>query len=135
MTTDQEVNEALVRTLADQQQADSIVVTRVTKLEIVPVEIGGRSTIMAEQHQSGFDHTYKRKKGTLFQYDYEEDVEATYMTAEYTTELQTDVYDVSTGKRVYSLNSAISKQESLSDVIARLSDEIAKQLTKDKVIR
>jgi len=135
MPADQEINEGSLRTVANTQGANGIVVTRVIDLKIEPVEIGGRSTVLAEEHQSGFDHTYRRKQGTLFQYDYEEDVEATYITSEYTTKLQTDVYDAVSGDRVYTMTSAISKQETLADVIKVLSDEIAKRLRRDKVIQ
>lgn len=135
MPEGQPVDEPTIRSIAADQQAAGIIVTRVTNIEITPVEIGGRSTVKAEEHQSGFDHTYRRRSGTLFQYDYEEDVEATYLTTEYTTELHTDVYDAASGEHVYELVTSVDKQESLSEVIRILSDEITRRLIRDKVVK
>jgi hypothetical protein len=130
-----EINEETLRSVAEQQQADAVVVTRVTKLEIEPVEVGGRSAILAQEQQSGADHVFRRQSGTLFRYDYEEDIEATYVTSAYTTELTTDVYDTATGERVYTIVASVEKLETLKDVIDVLSDKIAERLRRDRVIR
>lgn len=135
LASDQPLDEATILQVASEQGADAIVVTRVTSIDITPVEIGGRSTVLAEQQQTGFDHTYRRRQGTLFQYDYEEDVESTYMTTEYTTKLHTDVYDAREGQLVYEMNSAVAKQETLNEVIRVLSDAIANRLRRDNVIQ
>jgi hypothetical protein len=130
-----EVNEEAALSVARQQQADAMIVTRVTKLEIEPVEVGGRSAILAQEQQSGADHVFRRQSGTLFRYDYEEDIEATYVTSEYTTELTTDVYDTASGERVYTIVASANKLETLKDVIDVLSDKIAERLRRDRVIR
>ena len=135
MSSDQPLDEPTILEVASEQDTQIIVVTRVISIDITPVEIGGRSTVIAEQQQTGFDHTYRRRKGTLFQYDYEEDVEAVYMTTEYTTKLHTDVYDARTGKLIYEMESAVAKQESLNEVIRVLGDEIAKRLRRDGVVK
>ena len=135
MKPDVEVNRVTLLPIIDQQQADAVVVTRVTRLEVEPVEIGGRSTVLAEQQQSGQDYVFQRQQGTLFRYDYEEDIEKTYITSEYTTELRTDVYETESDELIYTILSRATKQESLADVIDVLSNVIAKQLRKDRVIR
>ena len=118
-----------------QQQADALVVTRVTHLEVKSVEVEGRSTVIAEQQQSGQDYVFQRQQGTLFRYDFTEDVESSFITTEYTTVLTTDVYVAATGELIYTIVSTATKQETLTDVIDVLSDEIAKRLRRDKVIR
>ena len=135
MEPDLEITRETLRPIIEQQQADALVVTRVTRLEVEPIEIGGRSTVLAEQQQSGQDYVYQRKQGTLFRYDYTEDVEKTYLTTEYTTELTTDVYATASGERIYTIVSRATKQESLADVIDVLSNVIAKRLRRDKVIK
>jgi hypothetical protein len=135
MKPDLEITRETLRPIIEQQQADAIVVTRVTRLEVEPVEIGGRSNVLAEQQQSGQDYVYQRQQGTLFRYDYKEDVEKTYISSEYTTELTTDVYAAGSDERIYTIVSRATKQESLADVIDVLSDVIAKRLRRDKVIK
>jgi hypothetical protein len=124
-----------LRAIAKQQKAAALIVTRVTKLEIEPVEVGGRSAILAQEQQSGSDHVFRRQSGTLFRYDYDEDVEATYVTSEYTTELTTDVYDAASGEHVYTLVASANKLETLVEVIDVLSDKIAERLRRDRVIK
>ena len=135
MDADLEITLETLDPIIKQQQADAIVITRVTRLEVKPVVVEGRSTIIAEQQQSGQDYVFQRQQGTFFRYDYTEDVESSYITTEYTTELTTDVYVAATGELIYTIVSTVTKQETLTDVIDVLSDEIAKRLRRDKVIR
>ncbi len=135
MKSDIEITRATLLPIIEQQQADAVVVTRVTQLKVEPVEMGGRSNVLAEQQQSGQNYIYQRQQGTLFRYNYEEDVEKTYITSEYTTELKTDVYATASDELIYTMVSRATKQESLADVIDVLSNVIAKQLRKDGVIK
>jgi PBP1b-binding outer membrane lipoprotein LpoB len=135
MNTQLEINQDNLRSVVEQQQADVVIVTRVTAMEVVPVEVEGRSAVLEEQQQSGENHIYKRKSGTLFRYDYEEDVEASYVTTEYTTELKTEVFAAQSGELIYTIVSRVSKVETINEVIDVLSDEIAKRLRRDGVIK
>jgi hypothetical protein len=135
MNTGLEINKDNLSSVVEQQQADAVIVTRVTAMEVSSVEVEGRSTVLAEQQQSGENHIYKRKSGTLFRYDYEEDIEASYVTTEYTTELKTEVFAAQSGELVYTIVSRVSKVETIDDVIEVLSDEIAKRLRRDGVIK
>lgn len=130
-----QVDESNVQTLLDKKQADTYIITRVTAMEVEPVEIEGRSAIMEEQQQTGQDHVFRRQQGTLFRYDFNEDVESSRITSEYTTELTTDVYDAASGERIYTVVSRVTKVETLTEVIDVLSDEIARRLRRDNVIR
>jgi len=135
MNTELEINKDNLRSIVEQQQADAVIVTRVTAMEVSSVEVEGRSTVLEEQQQSGENHIYKRKSGTLFRYDYEEDIEASYVTTEYTTELKTEVFAAQSGELIYTIASRVSKVETIDEVIEVLSDEIAKRLRRDGVIK
>lgn len=135
MAPETEINKETVLTVAQQQKADAVIVTRVTKLEIEPVEVGGRSAILAQEQQSGESHIYRRQAGTLFRYDYDEDIESTYVTTEYTTKLTTEVYDAESGELIYTVVASAKKMETIAEVIDVLSKKIAEQLRKDRVIK
>ncbi len=104
--------------------ATAVVVTRVSKMEV--------STSESKPYT---DVTARRKEGTAFRYDYVEKDLPVLVTPEFTVELETDVVDVASGERIYSIVAATSGQESLSAVINVLSDVIAKKLRTDGVIR
>jgi hypothetical protein len=135
MNTELEINEANLSGVIKEQQADALIVTRIMSMEVKPVEVEGRSAVLEEQQQSGESHVFKRQSGTLFRYDYEEDIESSYVTTEYTTELKTEVFATDSGDLVYTVVSRVSKVETISEVIEVLSDEIAARLRRDKVIK
>ncbi|MGI9291572.1 MAG: hypothetical protein ACR2QG_09900 [Gammaproteobacteria bacterium] len=135
MNTELKINQDTLRGVVDQQQADAIIVTRVSAMEVTPVEVEGRSAIKVEEQQSGESHVFKRKPGTLFRYDYEEEFEQSYITTEYTTELTTEVFAADSNELVYTVVSSVSKVETINEVIGVLSDEIAKRLRRDGVVQ
>jgi hypothetical protein len=135
MGAKQEINEENLRKLVELKQIDAIVVTKVTSMEIKPVEAGGRSDVIENQQTTGYGIVPQRKSGTIFRYDYNETVEPVYTTAEYTTVLTTDVYSAASGENVYTVVTSTSKQETLADVIDVLSNAIAARLRADSVIR
>lgn len=130
-----EVNEDNMRALVADKQADAVIVTKVTSVDVKTAEAGGRSDVIELQQETGVGMVPKRRSGTIFQYDYEENIEPVYITREYTTVLTTDVYSTADGTNVYTVVSTAKKQETLADVIATLSDAIADRLRSDKVIR
>jgi hypothetical protein len=135
MKADEDINEENLRKLVEEKQADAILVTKVTSMEIKPVEAGGRTDVIGHQQDTGMGMVPQRKSGTIFRYDFEETVEPIYTTAEYTTVLTTDVYSAASGEHVYTVVSTATKQETLTDVIDVLSDVIAERLRSDGVIR
>jgi len=124
MPADTKITEASIDALAKQQEADAVIVTRVTSLDVKAVEVKGRTDVVAQ-----------RKKGTIFRYDYIEKEEQSYTTSEYETTLTTDVYTNTSSASIYTVAATAIKQETLADVIDVLSDVIAKQLRQDGVIR
>ena len=135
MEADQEINEESLRKLVELKQADAIIVTKVTSLEIKPVQVGGRTNVIENQQDTGMGMVPQRKSGTIFQYDYNETVEPVYTSPEYTTVLTTDVYSAVSGENVYTVVTTATKQETMADVIDILSDLIAARLRADGVIR
>jgi hypothetical protein len=135
MKANEDINEENLRKLVEEKQVDAILITKVTSMEIKPVEVGGRTDVIENQQDTGMGMVPQRRSGTVFQYDYNETVEPVYTTAEYTTVLTTDVYSAASGEHVYTVVSTATKQETLTDVIDVLSDVIAKQLRSDGVIR
>jgi hypothetical protein len=124
MPADTKLTEASMNELAKQQEADAVIVTRVTSLDVTAVEVKGRTDVVAQ-----------RKKGTIFRYDYIEKEEQSYTTSQYETTLTTDVYPDMRSESIYTVAATATKQETLADVIDVLSDVIAKRLRRDGVIR
>jgi len=119
-----EINADTIAPVVRELGAKAVVITRVLKMEV-----------STSQNKPYTDVTARRKKGTAFRYEYVEKDSPVLVTPEFTIELETDVVDVASGERIYSLVAATSGQESLSAVINVLSDVIAKQLRADRVIR
>ncbi len=130
-----EINEENMRAVVAEKQADAVIVTKVTSVDVQTAEAGGRSDVIELQQETGVGMVPQRRPGTIFQYDYEENIEPVYITREYTTVLTTDVYSTADGTNVYTVVSTAKKQETLADVIVTLSDAIADRLRSDKVIR
>ncbi|MDP6617685.1 MAG: hypothetical protein QF790_11010 [Gammaproteobacteria bacterium] len=124
MDTATEINAETINTVAERQDADAIVITRVKSLDVQAVEVQGRTDI----HQ-------RRQQGTLFRYDYIEREEEAYITSEYTTSLTTDVIRTGGEEPIYTVVATAAKQETLTDVIDVLSDVVAERLRHDGLIR
>jgi hypothetical protein len=124
MKADTKITEASISEISKQQNADAVIVTRVTSLDVKAVEVKGRTDVVAQ-----------RKKGTIFRYDYVEKEEQSYITSEYETTLTTDVYTSTSSDSIYTVAATATKQETLADVIDVLSDVIASRLRRDGVIR
>jgi len=124
MATTTEINADTIAPVVRELGAKAVVITRVLKMEV--------STSQSKPYT---DVTARRKEGTAFRYEYVEKDSPVLVTPEFTIELETDVVDVASGERIYSVVAATSGQESLSAVINVLSDVIAKQLRADRVIR
>jgi DNA-binding transcriptional regulator YhcF (GntR family) len=124
MATTTKINADTIAPVVRELGATAVVISRVSKMEV--------STSESKPYT---DVTTTRKKGTAFRYDYVEKEIPILVTPEFTTELETDVVDVASGERIYSVVAAASGQESLSEVINVLSAAIAKRLRSDGVIR
>jgi len=135
MRTDTPINEENMRAVVSQQQADAVIVTRLESVEVNAVESGGRSDVLARENETGIGMTPLPRRGTVFQYDYNEKIEPVYITAKYKAVLTTDVYSVQGGNNIYSLVSTTSGQSTVTEVITELSKAIGERLRTDGVIR
>lgn len=124
MDTSTELNVDTIATVAERQNADVVVITRVKSFDVQAVEVQGRTDIQPQ-----------RKKGAVFRYDYVEREEEAYVTSEYTTSLTTDVVRPGSEEPIYTVVATATKQETLADVIDVLSDVIAERLRRDGLIR
>jgi hypothetical protein len=104
--------------------ARALVVTRVTSIDVDPVQVDSYTDVVAQ-----------RRKGSVLTYDYVEKELPAFIRNEFTTVLTTDVYDAQSSASIYTLVSSASGQESLGDVIDVLSRAIAKRLRSDGVVR
>ena len=137
MPANQEINEDNVRQLVLDKNADAIIVTKVSKMEVVPVMKGGRTDVMEYEQETGAGNLPDTRANAyttpIFRRD--ETVEPVYMETEYNMALTTDVYSAATGELVYSASSTAKKQETQGQLIDVMSDVIAKRLRADGVIR
>jgi hypothetical protein len=137
MPAGQEINKSNVRQLVLDKNADAIIVTKITQIEVVPVMKGGRTDVMEYEQETGAgmlpDTRANAYTTPIFRRD--ETVEPTYMETEYNMALTTDVYSAATGELVYSASSTAKKQKTKGQLIDVLSDVIAKRLRADGVIR
>jgi len=135
MPASKAINEENLRAVVAQQNADAIIVTKLESVEIKPVESGGRSDVLARQNETGIGLTPRPKPGTVFQYDYDEKIEPVYITTEYTAVVTTDIYSAASSNNIYSITATISGEQTVADVIVKLSKTIAQRLRTDGVVR
>jgi hypothetical protein len=145
MESTAEINEANLRALVADLEADAIVVTSVTSMDVKAVEKGGRTDVIENQQDTGVgvgagvapnsNFNSPQRPVSVYGFNFSETAEPVYVTSEYTTVLTTDVYSAASGENLYTVVSTANKQESLTDVIDVLSDVIAARLRSDGVIR
>ena len=135
MKSEDKIDEENLRNLIEENDADAVVITTVSSIDVKAVEQGGRSDVIEFQQDTGKGIVPQRRQGTAFLWDYEENMEPVYVTTEYATALTTDVYNASSGEKVYTVVTTAEKQETLAQVIDVLSDLIAERLRADGVIR
>jgi len=122
-----DVREEVVRSIAELQNADAIlmVMSRLVKAER---EVSGERT----------DVQARVKGGGLvdfFRYDYKE--YTTPPSADYRVNVmvQTDMFDVASENRIYTVESRTEFAETTSEIILGEAKELANRLRKDKLVR
>lgn len=121
------VNEDTIRELAEQQQADAVIVTSVESQEVIPKEVAGRVEIDSRQQTTNL--------ADFFQTEYSEREVPGYLTVEYTAVLSTDVYETKGGQLVYNIESSAIKRDSIFTIVNELSAAIAARLRRDGVLK
>ncbi|MGI9259302.1 MAG: hypothetical protein ACR2QQ_10730 [Gammaproteobacteria bacterium] len=108
--------------------ADAVLVARVLDVETSIVETDGRSTTVAQRRDD-------IPLVDFFRYDYETYADPMTYSAVRTVILSSDLYDVDTEARIWSVESTSFEKESTSEIIDGASRQIAAQLRADGLIR
>jgi len=117
----------VVRSLAELQDADAILVVTARLVNAEREEVEERTDVRAEV-----------KGGSLvdfFRYDYKEYTSPPSADYRVNVQVQTDMFDVATEERIYTVESRTDFGEATSEIILGEARELAKRLRKDKLVR
>lgn len=122
-----DVKEDVVRSLAQLQDADAIlaVTARLVNAEREVTE--ERTDVQAQVKGGGLVD--------FFRYDYKEYTSPPSTDYRVNVQVQTDMFDVETEERVYTVESRTDFAEATSEIILGEARELAKRLRKDKLVR
>lgn len=122
-----DIQEEIVRQLAAEHGADAVLFVT--------------GTLVAAQREvtdSRTDLQPQVKGGTLvdfFRYDYKEARIPAKTSYRVNVQIETDMFDVETEKRIYTVESRTEFAQTTSEVILAEAKELAKRLRKDKMVR
>lgn len=122
-----DVKEDVVRSIAEQQNADAILVVT-SRLVNAEREVTKERT----------DVEAKVKGGGLvdfFRYDYKEYTSPPSAGYRVNIQVQSDLFDVATEQRVYTVESRTEFAQTTSEIVLGEARELAKRLRKDKMVR
>ena len=122
-----DVREDVVRSIADAQNADAIlmVTARLVRAERKVTE--ERTDVQSQV-----------KGGSLvdfFRYDYKEYMSPPSTDYRVNVQVQSDLFDAATEERVYTVESRTEFAETTSEIVLGEARELAKRLRKDKIVR
>ena len=122
-----DVTEEVVRSLAEMQNADAILVVTARLVNAEREVSGERTDVQAQVKGGGLVD--------FFRYDYKE--YTTPPSAEYrvNVQVQTDMFDVASEDRIYTVESRTDFGETTSEIILSEAKELAKRLRKDKLVK
>ena len=122
-----ELTEDLIRAAATEVGADAVLVTTVENVE-TEIKVGeSRVDIKESPQQGGLVEFFRR--------DYEEIKSAPSVDMKLSVRIVTDVFDVESGNRVYTVESATVRAKTAEEIIVGESSAIAGRMHKDGVIR
>ncbi len=122
-----EVTEDIVRAAAEKAGADAILVATVENVE-TDVEFGNRRVDLKERPQQG-------GLVDFFRHEYEEVTSEPSVDLKFTAVVVSNVYDVESGDRIYTVESATANAKSAEEIILAESNAIAERMHKDGIIR
>lgn len=122
-----DVKEEVVRSLAELQDADAILVVTSRLVNAERELTKERTDVQAEVKGGGLVD--------FFRYDYKE--YTTPPTAGYRLNIQvhSDMFDVATEQRIYTVESRTEFAQTTSEIVLAEARELAKRLRKDKLVR
>ncbi len=122
-----DVREEVVRSIAEQQNADAILVVTARLVNAEREVSGDRTDVQAQVKGGGLVD--------FFRYDYEEYTSPPSTDYRVNVQLQTDMFDVASEDRIYTVESRTDFAETTSEIILGEAKELAKRLRKDKLVR
>ena len=122
-----DVQEEVVRQIAEEQGADAIVFVTGSLVGAQREVTDSRTDIQAQVKGGGLVD--------FFRYDYEEAKTPAKTDYRVNVQFTTDMFDVETEERIYTVESRTDLAETTSEIIVSEARELAKRLRKDDMVR
>ena len=122
-----DVKEEVVRSIAEQQNADAILVVTARLVNAAREVTGERTDVQAEVKGGGLVD--------FFRYDYKEYTSPPSADYRVNVQVQTDMFDVASEDRIYTVESRTEFAETTSEIILGEANELPRRLRKDKLDR
>ena len=122
-----DVKEDVVRSIAESQNADAILVVTARLVNAERKVTKERTDVQAEVKGGGLVD--------FFRYDYKEYTSQPSADYRVNVQVQTDMFDVSSDQRIYTVESRTEFAETTSEIIIGEARQLASRLRKDKLVR
>lgn len=122
-----DVKEDVIRSIAESQNADAILVVT-SRLVNAEREVTEERTDVQARVKGGGLVDY-------FRYDYKEYTSPPSADYRVNVQVQSDMFDVASDRRIYTVESRTEFAETTSEIIIGEAKELAKRLRKDKLVR
>ena len=122
-----DVKEDVVRSIAELQNADAILVVTARLVNAEREVTKERTDVQAEVKGGGLVD--------FFRYDYKEYTSRPSADYRVNVQVQTDMFDVASDQRIYTVESRTEFAETTSEIIIGEAKELASRLRKDKLVR
>ncbi len=120
------IERALVEELVSSEGYDAVLISRVLSREDESsVKTGSTATKATHKEGRALD---------LFRYDYEELNEPTVLNMTFSVSISTELFAAANSQKVWSIESSISRKDSVDELIDEASETIVRRLRKDKLI-
>jgi hypothetical protein len=121
---DKPIDRSSIEALAKSENFDAVLITRVLNSDsqsTVKTGLAGAKIV--------------RKERAFFRYDYQELNEPTTLDVELAITISSELFDVSSGDRTWSMQADLARQEFVSLIVDDAVSEISRQLKKDDAIQ
>ena len=122
-----DVNEEVVRSIAEMQNADAILVVTARLVNAEREVTRERTDVEAKVKGGGLVD--------FFRYDYKEYTSPPSADYRVNVQVHSDMFDVASDQRIYTVESRTEFAQTTSEIILGEAKELAKRLRKDKLVR
>ena len=122
-----DVKQDVVRSIAESQNADAIIVVTSRLVNADQVVKEERTDVQARVKGGGLVD--------FFRYDYKENTLPPSANYRVNVQVQSDMFDVASDQRIYTVESRTDFAETSSEIIISEARELAKRLRKDRLVR